>query len=51
MGGAAIVAAAAVGYVVSHLRAETVITRSGIVLMAAVSAAPAPSAWPTTGSR
>ncbi|WP_419841489.1 phospho-N-acetylmuramoyl-pentapeptide-transferase [Candidatus Poriferisodalis sp.] len=36
MGGAAIVAAAAVGYVVSHLRAETVITRSGIVLMAAV---------------
>ena len=39
MGGAAVVAAAVVGYVVSHLRAETVMTRSGIVLLAAVSAA------------
>ncbi len=39
MGGVAIIAAAVVGYVVSHLRAETVITRSGIVLVAAVSAA------------
>lgn len=36
MGGVAVVAAAVVGYVVSHLRAETVITRSGIVLLAAV---------------
>ena len=39
MGGVAIVAAAAVGYVVSHLRAETVMTRSGLVLMATVCAA------------
>jgi phospho-N-acetylmuramoyl-pentapeptide-transferase len=39
MGGVAVVTAAVVGYVVSHLRAETVITRSGIVLLAAVSAA------------
>ena len=39
MGGAAVVAAAVVGYVVSHLRAETVMTRSGIVLLATVSAA------------
>ena len=36
MGGVAIVTAAVVGYVVSHLRAETVITRSGMVLLAAV---------------
>ncbi len=36
MGGVAVVTAAVVGYVVSHLRAETVITRSGIVLLAAV---------------
>ncbi len=39
MGGTAIVVAALVGYVVSHLRAETVITRSGLVLMATVAGA------------
>ena len=36
MGGVAVVSAAVVGYVVSHLRAETVITRSGIVLLSTV---------------
>lgn len=36
MGGVAVVTAAVVGYVVSHLRAETVMTRSGIVLLCAV---------------
>ncbi len=36
MGGVAVVSAAVVGYVVSHLRAETVITRSGIVLLGTV---------------
>ena len=36
MGGVAVVSAAVVGYVVSHLRAETVFTRSGIVLICTV---------------
>ena len=36
MGGVAIVLGAVAGYVVSHLRAETVITRSGITLTVAI---------------
>jgi len=39
MGGVAIVIGAVTGYGVSHLRAETIITRSGIVLMCAVAGA------------
>ncbi|MFT7646018.1 MAG: phospho-N-acetylmuramoyl-pentapeptide-transferase [Candidatus Poriferisodalaceae bacterium] len=36
MGGVAIVAGAVLGYFISHLRAETTTTRSGIILMLAV---------------
>ncbi len=36
MGGVAIVAGAVAGYIVSHLRAETIFTRSGITLMLAI---------------
>ena len=36
MGGVAIVAGAVAGYVISHLRAETIITRSGVTLMLAI---------------
>lgn len=41
MGGGALVAGAFAGYLVSHLRAETVFTRSGLTLMGAVVAATA----------
>ncbi len=39
MGGVAIVVGAVSGYVISHLRAETIITRSGITLVLAITAA------------
>ncbi len=39
MGGLAIVAGALTGYIVSHLRAETIMTRSGITLMLAITGA------------
>lgn len=36
MGGVAIVAGAVIGYLVSHIRSETIFTRSGLVLIAAI---------------
>ena len=39
MGGVVIVVGAVAGYLVSHLRAETIVTRSGIVLILAIIAA------------
>ncbi len=41
MGGVAIVVGAVAGYLVSHLRSETIVTRSGIVLVMAIVAASA----------
>ena len=41
MGGVVIVVGAVAGYLVSHLRAETIVTRSGIVLILAILAASA----------
>ena len=41
MEGVAIVAGAVAGYLVSHLRPETIVTRSGIVLLMAIVAASA----------
>ena len=41
MGGGVIVVGAVAGYLVSHLRAETIVTRSGIVLLVAIVAASA----------
>ena len=41
MGGVVIVVGAVAGYLVSHLRGETIVTRSGIVLVCAITAASA----------